>query len=106
MDNIKLYAKNKQDIDSLIHFTRSYSSDAGMSFRKNCTKEPKGGDNGESEEVELPKRKIADLHNNCKYLGIHNRMAAMKKLLKFHTNMFFCIILCSLDKLPIQIWAL
>ncbi|KAK7925836.1 hypothetical protein WMY93_008146 [Mugilogobius chulae] len=32
MDNIKLYAKSEQDIDSLIHTTRIYSSDIGMSF--------------------------------------------------------------------------
>ena len=29
-DNIKLYAKNEQDIDSLIHLTRVFSSDNGI----------------------------------------------------------------------------
>ena len=32
MDDIKLYAKNERDIDSLIHLTRIYSEDIGMSF--------------------------------------------------------------------------
>ncbi|TWW73339.1 hypothetical protein D4764_15G0007330 [Takifugu flavidus] len=32
MDDIKLYAKNERDIDSLIHLTRIYSKDIGMSF--------------------------------------------------------------------------
>ncbi|KAI3355865.1 hypothetical protein L3Q82_004417 [Scortum barcoo] len=32
MDNIKLYAKSEQDIDSLIHTTRIYSNDIGMTF--------------------------------------------------------------------------
>ena len=32
MDDIKLYAKNEQDIDSLIHLTRVFSSDIGMKF--------------------------------------------------------------------------
>ena len=33
MDDIKLYAKNERDIDSLIHLTRLYSEDIGMLFR-------------------------------------------------------------------------
>ena len=32
MDDIKLYAMNEQDIDSLIHRTRVFSSDIGMTF--------------------------------------------------------------------------
>ncbi|KAK7906619.1 hypothetical protein WMY93_015231 [Mugilogobius chulae] len=32
MDDIKLYAKSERDIDSLIHTTRIYSTDIGMSF--------------------------------------------------------------------------
>ena len=32
MDDIKLYAKNEQDIDSLLHLTRVFSSDIGMTF--------------------------------------------------------------------------
>ena len=32
MDDIKLYGANEQDIDSLIHFTRVFSSDTGMTF--------------------------------------------------------------------------
>ena len=32
MDDVKLYAKNERDIDSLIHLTRLYSEDIGMSF--------------------------------------------------------------------------
>ena len=32
MDDIKLYAKNEQDIYSLIHFTRVFNSNIGMTF--------------------------------------------------------------------------
>ena len=32
MDGIKLYTKNKCDIDYLIHLTRIYSNDIRMSF--------------------------------------------------------------------------
>ena len=32
MDDIKLYAKNEQDIDSLIHLTGVFSFDIGMTF--------------------------------------------------------------------------
>ena len=32
MDDKKLYVKNEQDIDSLIHLTRVFSSDIGMTF--------------------------------------------------------------------------
>ncbi|TKS65715.1 R2DM Retrovirus-related Pol polyprotein from type II retrotransposable element [Collichthys lucidus] len=32
MDDIKLYARNEREIDSLIHTTRIYSNDVGMSF--------------------------------------------------------------------------
>ena len=32
MGDIKLYAKNEQDIDSLIHLTRVFSFDIGMTF--------------------------------------------------------------------------
>ena len=35
MDDIKLYAKTEQDIDSLIHLTRIYSKDIRMSFGLN-----------------------------------------------------------------------
>ena len=31
-DDIKLYAKNERDSDSLIHLTQIYSEDIGMSF--------------------------------------------------------------------------
>ena len=32
MDDIKLYVRNGQDIDSLIHLTRVFSSDIVMTF--------------------------------------------------------------------------
>ena len=32
IDDIKLYAKNEQDIDSLMHLTRVFSSDIGMTL--------------------------------------------------------------------------
>lgn len=33
MDDIKLYARSEQDMDSLIHISRTYSNDVRMSFR-------------------------------------------------------------------------
>ena len=34
MDNLKLYAKNEQQVDSLVQSFRTFSEDSGMQFRK------------------------------------------------------------------------
>ncbi|TWW67382.1 hypothetical protein D4764_02G0004230 [Takifugu flavidus] len=72
MDDIKLYAKNERDIDSLIHLTRFYSKDIGMSFgldkcgRMICRR----GKVIATDGVELPEGDITDVQDSYKYLGI------------------------------------
>lgn len=67
MDDIKQYAKNERDIDSLIHLTRIYSQDAGMSFglekcgRMIVRKSREGG-------FEQPGGHKADIQDNYRYL--------------------------------------
>ena len=72
MDNIKLCAKNEQDIDSLIHLTRVFSSDIGMTFglakcgrlivNRGKVKSTCG--------ISLPEGQIDDIGESYKYLGI------------------------------------
>ena len=72
MDDIKLYAKNEQDIDSLIHLTRVFSSDIGMTFglakcgrlivNRGKVKSTCG--------ISLPEGQIDDVDESYKYLGI------------------------------------
>lgn len=56
MADIKLYAKHEQYFDSLIHHTRIYSNDIGMSFglEKNGCMVAKEGNMIRTEGVELP----------------------------------------------------
>uniref|UniRef100_A0A096LTJ7 Reverse transcriptase domain-containing protein n=1 Tax=Poecilia formosa TaxID=48698 RepID=A0A096LTJ7_POEFO len=72
MDDIKLYAKSERDIDSLIHTTRIYSTDIGMSFGlEKCGRMvTKRGKVIHTEGVSLPERTIADIEDSYKYLGI------------------------------------
>ena len=72
MDDIKLYAKNERDIDSLIHTTRIYSTDIGMSFGlEKCGRMvTKRGKVVRTEGVSLPEGTIADIEESYKYLGI------------------------------------
>ncbi|XP_055359272.1 5,10-methenyltetrahydrofolate synthetase (5-formyltetrahydrofolate cyclo-ligase) isoform X2 [Betta splendens] len=72
MDDIKLYAKSKRDIDSLIDTTRIYSSDIGMSFGlEKCGRMvTKRGKVIHTEGVSLPEGTIADIEDSYKYLGI------------------------------------
>ena len=72
MDDIKLYAKNERDIDSLIHLTRVFSNDIGMSFgldkcgrliaQRGMVKKTSG--------IKLPEGHIEDISSSYKYLGI------------------------------------
>ena len=72
MDDIKLYAKNEQDIDSLIHLTRVFSSDIGMTFglakcgrlfvNRGKVKNTCG--------ISLPEVQIDDIDESYKCLGI------------------------------------
>uniref|UniRef100_A0A7N8XHF5 Reverse transcriptase domain-containing protein n=1 Tax=Mastacembelus armatus TaxID=205130 RepID=A0A7N8XHF5_9TELE len=72
MDDIKLYARTERDIDSLIHTTRIYSNDIGMSFGLDkCGRMiTKRGRVVRTEGVELPEGSIADVEGSYKYLGI------------------------------------
>lgn len=72
MDDIKLYAKSERDIDSLIHTTRIYSTDIGMSFGlEKCSRMvTKRGKVVHTEGVSLPEGTIADVEDSYKYLGI------------------------------------
>ena len=72
LDDIKLYARNERDIDSLIHITRLYSNDSGRSFRLDkCGRMvSKRGKTVTNKGVELPGGNIADVQDSYKYLGI------------------------------------
>ncbi|KAK7930440.1 hypothetical protein WMY93_006835 [Mugilogobius chulae] len=65
-------AKSERDIDSLIHTTRIYSSDIGMSFGlEKCSRMvTKRGKVIHTEGVSLPDGTIADIEDSYKYLGI------------------------------------
>ena len=72
MDDIKLYARNEREIDSLIHTTRIYSNDIGMSFGLDkCGRMvSKRGKMIRTEGVDLPEGNIGDIQDSYKYLGI------------------------------------
>ena len=72
MDDIKLYAKREQDISSLTHINRIYSTDVNMSFwlNKCCRMISKKDKMITTEGVELPESNIADVHDNYCYRGI------------------------------------
>ena len=72
MEDIKLYAKNEQEIDSLIHLTWVFSFDIGMAFglvkcgrlivNRGKVKSTCG--------ISLPEGLIDDIDESYKYLGI------------------------------------
>ena len=72
MDDIKLYAKTERDIDSLIHLTRVFSGDIGMSFGlEKCGRLiVNRGKAVNTNGVQLPAGRIKDIENGYKYLGI------------------------------------
>ena len=72
MDDIKLYAKNEQDIDSLIHLTRVSSSDIGMEFglAKFGRLIVNRGKVKSTSGISLPKGQKDDIDECYKYLGI------------------------------------
>jgi hypothetical protein len=72
MDDIKLYAKSEREIDSLIHLTRIFSKDIGMSFGlEKCGRLiVKNGKEIKTEGIELPDGHIEDVEEKYKYLGI------------------------------------
>ncbi|KAJ0069080.1 hypothetical protein NL108_017350 [Boleophthalmus pectinirostris] len=81
MDDIKLYAKSERDIDSLIHTTRIYSTDIGMSFGlEKCSRMvTKRGKVEHTEGVSLPEGTIADVEDSYKYLGVPQASGSSKR---------------------------
>ena len=72
MDAIKLYVKNQQDIDSLIHLTQVFSSDIGMTF---CLVKCRRlivnrGKVKSTSGISLSEGRIDDIDESYKYLGI------------------------------------
>ena len=80
MDGIKLYAKNKQAINSLIYFTRMFSSDIGMTFglAKCGHLIVNRGKVRSTSGISLPEGQIDDIDESYKYLGIIRRRYAVK----------------------------
>ena len=72
MNDIKLYAKNEQDIDSLIHITRVFSSDIGITFGLAKGGRPivNRGKVKSTSGISLPERQIDDIGDTYKYLII------------------------------------
>ena len=75
MDDIKLFAKNEKDLETLIHAVRIYSQDIGMEFgiEKCAMVVMKSGKRRMTDGMELPNHdKIRTLGENetNKYLGI------------------------------------
>ena len=75
MDDIKLFAKNEKELETLIHTVRIYSQDIGMEFSKEkcALLVMKSGKRQLTDGIELPNQdKIRTLAENetYKYLGI------------------------------------
>ena len=75
MDDIKLFAKNEKELETLIHTVRIYSQDKGMEFgiEKCAVLVMKSGKRHLTDGMELPNQdKIKTLAENetYKYLGI------------------------------------
>ena len=72
MGNIKLYAKNEQDIYSLIHLTRVFSSDIGTTFGlAKCRRLiVNRGKVKSTSEISLPESQIDSIDESYKYLKI------------------------------------
>lgn len=81
MDDIKLYAENELDIDSLIYLPRTYSKDTGMSFglEKRGPVVSKKGKVIKTEGVELPEVNNADVQDSFNTLESHKQMATMMR---------------------------
>ena len=75
MDDIKLFAKNEKELETLIHTVRIYSKDIGMKFgiEKCALRVMKSGKRHLTDGIELPNQdEIRTLAENktYKYLGI------------------------------------
>ena len=75
MDDVKLFAKNEKELETLIHAVRIYRQNIGMEFgtEKCAMLVMKNGKQNLIAKMELPnKNKIRTLgeKETCKYLGI------------------------------------
>ena len=76
MDDLKLYGRNENEINSLIHIVRVFSSDIGMDFGiKKCgVVVMKRGKLDKSQGIKLPDKRIiqsiGDDVDGYKYLGV------------------------------------
>ena len=78
MDDIKLFTKNKKELETLIHTVRIYSRDIGMEFgifgiEKCAMLVMKSGKRQRTDGMELPnkdKKKTLAENETYKYLGI------------------------------------
>ena len=72
MDDIKLYAKNEQDIDLLIHLTRVFSLDIGIAFcLAKCGRLiVNRGKVKSTSGISQPEGRIDDIDKSYKYLRI------------------------------------
>ena len=75
IDDIKLFAKNEKELETVIHTVRIYSQGIGMEFgiEKCALLVMKSGKRHLTDGIELPNQdKIRTLAENetCKYLGI------------------------------------
>ena len=83
MDDLKLYAKNELNINSLIQITRIYITDIDIGLDKYSRMMSKRGKMMTTEGVELLEGNIASVQDNNKYLQIsranaHHEEAARK----------------------------
>ena len=81
IDDIKLYAKNEQDINSFIHLTRVFSSDIGVTFGlTKCEFLIVNRSKVKSiSRISLPEGQTDDIDESYKYLGILQSSATMTK---------------------------
>ena len=72
MDDIKLYATNEQDVNSLIHLTQVFSSDIGMTFGlAKCGRLiVNRGKVKSTSRISLPEGQIDDIDESNKYFAI------------------------------------
>lgn len=92
IDDTKLYARSDQDINLLMHTTRIYSNDIGMSFglEKWCHIITKRGKVVSTEGIVLPEGNLADIEDSYKHLGIQqenrNREEATREVATTHIS--------------------
>ena len=82
MSDNKLYAKRERDVDLLIHLTRVFSNDIGMTFglRKCGGLIVSRGRMKHTDGLETTERRY--IAERCKYLGLHLAIMTMRSAAK------------------------